>query len=254
MSIVLECVGIQKSFGGVMATQGIDLAVSAGEIVGVIGANGAGKTTLLNIVSGHLRPSAGKVLFQGIDVTGMPPRRLVRKGIARSFQIPQLFARSTARANVMLALSLLCEPQSALMRSFEDRRLAANADRVLASHGLGRHADVVVGQLPQGVRKLLDIAMATCAEPSLVLLDEPTSGVSSEEKHGLMRGLAQRFMSARMTVVFIEHDMEIVREYASRVVALYDGRIISDGPAEAVFANEQVVQLITGHSKQHAKN
>lgn len=254
MSTVLECVGIQKSFGGFLATQGIDLAVSAGEIVGVIGANGAGKTTLLNIVSGHLRPSAGKVLFQGIDVTGMPPRTLVRKGIARSFQIPQLFVRSTARQNMMLALSLLCEPQSAIMHRFEDESLAADADRVLASYGLARHADAVVSQLPQGVRKLLDIAMATCASPSLVLLDEPTSGVSSEEKHSLMKGLAQRFSAAKMTVMFIEHDMEVVRAYASRVVALYDGRIISDGPADFVFADEQVVQLITGHSKQHMKN
>ncbi|WJR79233.1 ABC transporter ATP-binding protein [Bradyrhizobium sp. NP1] len=254
MSLVLECVGLQKNFGGFRATQGIDLSISRGEIVGVIGANGAGKTTLLNIVSGYLRPSAGQVLFLGADVTGMSPRSLVRRGIARSFQIPQLFVRSTARQNIMLALALLCEPRSAMLRGFDDERLARCADNILNSYGLASHAGSVVDKLPQGVRKLLDIAMATCAEPTLLLLDEPTSGVSSEEKNDLMRSLARRFSVAGMTVLFIEHDMEIVREYASRVIALYDGRIISDGTADTVFADEQVVQLITGHRNKNARS
>jgi branched-chain amino acid transport system ATP-binding protein len=254
MTSLLECVGVQKQFGGVVVTKGIDLAIKSGDVVGIIGANGAGKTTLFNIVSGYLRPSVGKVLFQGNDVTGLPPRVLVRKGIARSFQIPQLFQRSTARQNMMLALALLVEPQSSIMKNFEDAGLAADADRVLVSYGLGRHSDTVVSKLPQGVRKLLDIAMATCANPTLVLLDEPTSGVSSEEKHELMRALAQRFMATSTTVVFIEHDMEIVREYASRVIALYDGEIISDGAADKVFADKRVVQLITGHSTSTQKN
>lgn len=254
MTSLLQCVGVQKRFGDFLATQGIDLAVESGEVVGIIGANGAGKTTLLNIVSGYLLPTAGKILFQGNDVTGLPSRILVRKGIARSFQIPQLFARSTARENMMLALALLVEPQSAIMHNFADERLADDAGRVLASYGLERHAETVVSKLPQGVRKLLDIAMATCANPTLVLLDEPTSGVSSEEKHDLMRGLARRFREMATTVVFIEHDMEIVREYASRVVALYDGKIISDGSADEVFADGQVVQLITGRSKRALKS
>jgi branched-chain amino acid transport system ATP-binding protein len=249
MTDLLECVGVQKRFGDFVASQGIDLKIRSGEIVGIIGANGAGKTTLLNIVSGYLRPSGGKVLFLGDDVTGLPPRVLVKKGIARSFQIPQLFGRSTALQNMMLALALLVEPQSSIMHTFEDDRLASDARRALASHGLAQHADIAIGKLPQGVRKLLDIAMATCAQPILVLLDEPTSGVSSEEKHGLMRGLAHRFKASSTTVVFIEHDMEIVREYASRVVALCDGKIISDGPADEVFADVNVMQLITGHSK-----
>jgi branched-chain amino acid transport system ATP-binding protein len=249
MTDLLECIGVQKRFGDFLAAQGIDLKISRGEIVGIIGANGAGKTTLLNIISGYLRPSAGKVLFLGSDVTGMPPRALVRKGIARSFQIPQLFARSTALQNMMLALALLVEPRSSIWHNFEDERLAGDARRALACHGLEQHANVTIGKLPQGVRKLLDIAMATCAHPTLVLLDEPTSGVSSEEKHGLMRGLAERLKALSTTVIFIEHDMEIVREYASRVVALHDGKIISDGSAHEVFADENVMQLITGHFK-----
>jgi len=184
----------------------------------------------------------------------MPPRTLAKKGIARSFQIPQLFGRSTALQNMMLALALLAEPRWSILHNFEDKRLADDARCALAANGLEQHADVNIGSLAQGVRKLLDIAMATCADPILVLLDEPTSGVSSEEKHGLMRGLMQRFAAASTTVAFIEHDMEIVREYASRVVALYDGRIISDGSAAEVFADESVMQLITGHSRPTRTN
>ena len=254
MTDLLECIGVQKKFGDFVAAQGIDLKIRRAEIVGIIGANGAGKTTLLNIVSGYLRPSAGKVLLLGHDVTGMPPRTLAKKGIARSFQIPQLFGRSTALQNMMLALALLAEPRWSILHNFEDKRLADDARCALAANGLEQHADVNIGSLAQGVRKLLDIAMATCADPILVLLDEPTSGVSSEEKHGLMRGLMQRFAAASTTVAFIEHDMEIVREYASRVVALYDGRIISDGSAAEVFADESVMQLITGHSRPTRTN
>jgi branched-chain amino acid transport system ATP-binding protein len=249
MSAVLECVGVQRSFGGFLATNGIDLKVEAGEFVGIIGANGAGKTTLLNIVSGYLKPTAGRIMFAGQDVTGTPPRRLARAGVARSFQIPQLFPRSTARENMMLALSLLREPQSAILRSFNDDRVAAEADQVLASYGLGQHADALVSHLPQGVRKLLDIAMATCASPKLVLLDEPTSGVSSEEKNDLMKTLSDRFRASGTTVVFIEHDMDIVGEYASRVVALFEGKVICDGLPDVVFADAQVIQLITGRSR-----
>lgn len=246
MSYVLECKGVQKKFGELLATQGIDLGVRSGEFIGVIGANGAGKTTLLNIVSGYLTPSAGQVFFQGEDVTGVPPRILVRRGIARSFQIPQLFPRSTVVENMMMALSLLAEPQSSLMKRFDDDRLADAAMNIIASYGLGQFAHAAVGKVPQGVRKLLDIAMATCAYPTLVLLDEPTSGVSSEEKNALMGQLANRFKSASTTVIFIEHDMEIVRTYASRVVALYDGKVIADGSADEVFSDEQVISLITG--------
>lgn len=246
MTCVLECKGVQKRFGDFLATQGIDLGVRSGEFVGIIGANGAGKTTLLNIVSGYLTPSAGQVLFQGEDVTGVPPRILARRGIARSFQIPQLFPRSTVVENMMMALSLLGEPQSSLMKRFDDDRLARAAMEIIASYSLGQFAHAAVGKVPQGVRKLLDIAMATCAKPTLVLLDEPTSGVSSEEKNALMGQLADRFKSASTTVIFIEHDMEIVRTYASRVIALYDGKVIADGSAEEVFSEDQVMSLITG--------
>ncbi|MDI4237139.1 ABC transporter ATP-binding protein [Bradyrhizobium sp. Arg237L] len=246
MTDLLHCTGIQCRFGDFIATKGIDLSVKHGEIVGIIGANGAGKTTLLNIISGYLKPTAGRVMFRGTDVTGMPPRALARRGIARSFQVPQLFASGTARENMMVALSLLVDPRSALLRRFSDRGLFDKAQRLLEDYRIGEHADAVVAHIPQGVRKLLDIAMATCASPALVLLDEPTSGVSVDEKNDLISRLIERLRKTSTSVIFIEHDMEIVREYASRVIALYDGRIIADGDVAEVFADRDVVRYITG--------
>lgn len=249
MTELLQCIGLQRKFGDFLAAKGIDLTVRRGEIVGIIGANGAGKTTLLNIVSGYLRPTAGRVMFGGDDVTGLAPRVLARRGIARSFQVPQLFAGSTARENMMIALSLLAEPHSALLKRFAARELSDGAQRLLETYGIEKHADVAVANIPQGVRKLLDIAMATCADPQLVLLDEPTSGVSSDEKNDLLFRLIERFRAALTTVIFIEHDMEVVREYASRVVALYEGRVIADGSAADVFADQNVIRFITGNAK-----
>jgi branched-chain amino acid transport system ATP-binding protein len=243
---LLQCAGVQRRFGDFVATKGLDLTVGHGEIVGIIGANGAGKTTLLNIVSGYLKPSAGRVLFRGEDVTGLPPRTLARRGIARSFQVPQLFGSCTARENMMIALSLLVEPHSSLLRRFAGDALTDRAQRILDAYGIGKHADAIVANIPQGIRKLLDVAMATCASPDLVLLDEPTSGVSADEKNDLVSRLIGRFRGTSTAVIFIEHDMEIVREYASRVVALYDGRIIADGDARDVFADGDVVRFITG--------
>jgi branched-chain amino acid transport system ATP-binding protein len=252
MRALLECRGVSKSFNGLAATTGIDLSVAAGEIIGIIGANGAGKTTLLNMISGYLRPSAGSIRFDGHDVTGLEPRILTRRGIARSFQVPQLFLEATVRENMMLALSLLVRPRSELLHRFSNEVLALEADRALEHYDIQRHAHVTVRTVPQGVRKLLDIGMATCGEPLLILLDEPTSGVSSEEKHSLMRRLMSRLRARSTTTIFIEHDMEIVKEYASRVVALFDGRVIADGEPDVVFRDNEVLRLIVGRTHSPA--
>lgn len=246
MNDLLQCIGVQCRFGDFVATRGVDLSVRESEVIGIIGANGAGKTTLFNIMSGYLTPTEGRVWFRGVDVTGVPPRVLARRGIARSFQVPQLFGSNTVCENMMIALSLLAEPRRSLLQRFSDRSLTDRARYILNEYGIAEHADAVVVKVPQGVRKLLDIAMATCASPDLVLLDEPTSGVSAEEKDALVSRLIGRFRERLTTVIFIEHDMQVVREYASRVIALYEGRIIADGDAADVFADPDVVRFITG--------
>jgi len=249
VTLLLQCRDVSKSFNGLSAAAGISLSVGAGEIVGIIGANGAGKTTLLNMISGYIRPTSGSILFNGEDVTGIEPRVLTQRGIARSFQVPQLFLNATVRENMMLALSLLVQPRSKLLRDFGDQGLVEDVDRMLQHYDIQRHAHTVVRSVPQGVRKLLDIGMAICGQPSLVLLDEPTSGVSSDEKHELMRRLMGRLRADATTTIFIEHDMEVVREYASRVVALYDGQVLADGQPGDVFSKEEVLRLIVGKTE-----
>ncbi|UOM37172.1 ABC transporter ATP-binding protein [Acuticoccus sp. I52.16.1] len=246
MTPILECRDIAKSFGGFAAASGIDLKVGEGDMVGVIGSNGAGKTTLINIVSGYLKPTKGKVFFRGEDVTGVPARRLARKGIARSFQVPQLFTSATALENMMMALGLVARPRGEILARFDDAALKAAAHATLAEYGIDGAASSLVSELPQGTRKLLDIAMAMAAEPRLVLLDEPTSGVSNEEKNDVMQRLAERFRAHGTTVVFIEHDMDIVARFATRVVALTDGMVIADGTPSEVFAHAEVASVIVG--------
>jgi branched-chain amino acid transport system ATP-binding protein len=243
---ILDCVGIGKSFDGLQAAKGIDLSVDKSEMLGVIGANGAGKTTLLNIVSGYLKPSTGRVCLRGEDVTGLAPRQIKHKGVGRSFQIPQIFDRSTMLENVMLALSLACDRSWTRLRPFDNEMRAKEAYEILDALGIAQFAETTAGALPHGVRKLLDIALALTAKPDLVLLDEPTSGVSTEEKNAVMTTLWDGFARNQTTVVFIEHDMELVGRYATRVVALHEGEVIASGSPDKVLLDAQVVRVIRG--------
>lgn len=244
MTSVLKCVGVSKSFDGVAAASGIDLNVKRGDVLGIIGANGAGKTTLINMISGYLKPSAGSIHLKGEDVTGMAPRSICKKGVGRSFQIPQLFDSKTVQENVLFALGAAHD--DIWQRFSTPARHCNQARSILNEFGIDSYRDTLVSSTPQGVRKLLDIALALCAEPSLVLLDEPTSGVSSEEKIVLMETLWRSFSGTGVTVVFIEHDMELVRQYAGTVAALYAGEVIAHDKPDAVFNNSEVHQKICG--------
>lgn len=245
MSPVLEARGLKKSFGAVVAADDVSLSVPLGQRVSLIGSNGAGKTTFVNMVTGYLRPDAGTILLEGRDVTRLSPRQITRLGVARSFQIPQLCLDMTALDNMLVAAAC-SEGALSFVAAAHTPEKIDRAIGLLERFALAEHADRRVAELPGGVRKLLDIAMALTGHPKLLLLDEPTSGVSVEEKFPMMDTIVHALSRERVTVIFVEHDMDIVTRYSDRVVAFYSGRIIADDPPDAVLSDEQVQRYVTG--------
>jgi len=246
VAALLEACALSKTFGAVVAAADVNVTVSEGEIAGVIGANGAGKTTFINMVTGYLEPTAGTIRFRGRDITGMPPRRVVREGICRSFQVSQLFRELTVLENMLIALGMLRERRLAWFAPLHTPGREREAREALANYTIDAYAEHAVATLPQGVRKLLDIAMATVGKPALTMLDEPTSGVAVEEKFALMDALMAPLRATGGGCLFVEHDMEIVERYASRVIAFYDGRILADGPTAQVLGDSEVRKYVIG--------
>ena len=250
---VLSAQGLQRTFGAVVAAADVNIDVAAGERLCLIGSNGAGKTTFVNMITGYLKPSAGHIFLAGEDITQRTPREITRKGVARSFQIPQLCLPMTVLDNVLTALH--CgRGNSQFLKNARDRESVDHALDLLTRFGLAQHAARPVLELPGGVRKLLDIAMALTGQPRVLLLDEPTSGVSADEKFSTMdtvMGAIERSSgSAPVTVIFVEHDMDIVQRYASRVAAFYSGRVIADGLAGHVLQDPEVQRYVTGSARQ----
>jgi branched-chain amino acid transport system ATP-binding protein len=243
---ILETRDLNKAFGAVIAAAAVNIRVEAQEIVGVIGANGAGKTTFINMVTGYLKPDAGTIFYRGRNITSLPPREITRLGICRSFQIPQLFAGLTVLDNMLVALGIAASRRIGFWRPLRSHARVEAADRILADYGLREVRDRAIAVLPQGIRKLLDIAMTTVGRPAIVLLDEPSSGISVDEKFPIMKTILAALQASQATVLFIEHDMEIVERHAARVVAFYDGRVIADGPTREVLADADVRQYVIG--------
>jgi branched-chain amino acid transport system ATP-binding protein len=245
---ILETEGLTKAFGAVTAASSISVRVEEDSIVGLIGGNGAGKTTFINLVTGYLRPTSGVVRYGGRDITGVAPRKLTRLGICRSFQIPQVFDSLTTYENLLVGLGIVSLGRRAFVggSALEGRTPEDVAGEMLERFRLVRYRNAPASELPEGVRKLLDIAMALAVKPRLLLLDEPTSGVSAEEKFALMDLVLGAIRAERVTVLFVEHDMEIVRRYTHRVLAFYDGRIIADGLPEAVLDDPGVRKYVVG--------
>ena len=246
MGTVLESRMVCKSFGAVTVATEVSLAIETAEILGVIGANGAGKTTFINMVTGYLKPDAGRILYFDKDITGRSPREITRLGICRSFQIPQLFSNLSVLDNALIACTVARHGEWQAWTEARSPAWIEDAEQVLARFALTEFRNQSAGTLAQGVRKLLDIAMATVGGPGLILLDEPTSGISVDEKFLIMDTLMAALRQAATTILFVEHDMEIVERYASRVVAFYDGRIIADGNCQEVLSDSDVRQHVVG--------
>jgi branched-chain amino acid transport system ATP-binding protein len=254
MPVILNAQNLTKSFGAVIAANEVSAAIEKDSVVGLIGTNGAGKTTFINIITGYIKPDRGCIAYEGRDITRLPPRDITRLGISRSFQIPQLYGSLSVFDNMMVGLGIVL--RNAGLAGYFSRGDAAVpgygrpakevAEHLLAQFGLledrRRNAQV----LPGGARKLLDIALAMVAKPRILLLDEPTSGVSAQEKFGIMKMVLEAVRAEGATVLFVEHDMEVVSRFAQRVLAFYDGRIIADAPPQAALADPQVKRYVVG--------
>jgi branched-chain amino acid transport system ATP-binding protein len=242
---LLETRGISLAFGGVVAAEAIDFRLQAGERLAVVGQNGAGKTTFINICTGHLAPSSGSVFFDGREVTGQSSRAITRLGVGRTFQLPQIFTAHTVRECLLLAASSVGRRRGFWV-ALEDAVDAQAVDATLDLLQLSSRAHDLAGSLPGGQRKLLDVAMALVLQPKLMIMDEPTSGVSSDEKHDLMRVLMGALDARQVTTIFVEHDIDIVRRYATRMCAWIAGRIAADGPPDQVLADPVVIRNVIG--------
>jgi branched-chain amino acid transport system ATP-binding protein len=253
VNAVLVASGVNRSFGAVIAAADLDVAIERESIVGLIGANGAGKTTFVNMVTGYLKPTSGAIRFDGHELTRLEPRRVTQLGVSRSFQIPQLFNTLSVRENLLVAVGIVAAAARAWAHSdLAPERAGAATDEMLERFGLGAYRDRPAGLLPEGVRKLLDVAMGLVTRPRLLLLDEPTSGVSADEKFAVMDLVMAAVRGAGVTVLFVEHDMEVVARYAARVIAFAEGRIIADGAPALVLRDAEVRRHVIGEADAHA--
>jgi branched-chain amino acid transport system ATP-binding protein len=242
---VLEVRGLGKSFSGFRAVSDVDITVETGQIAAVIGPNGAGKSTLFNLITGHLQPDSGSVRLDGRDITGAAPHKIVRMGVGRSFQRTNIFSKLTVFENLQAAFLV----HRGRGRDFWSKASALYRDEttsLLSSIGLVEQRDTVAGTLSYGNQKQLELGLALASDPALLLLDEPTAGMSATETHDTIR-LIERIAGERsLTLLFTEHDMDVVFQIAQKIAVLHQGRVIADGAPEEVRADPEVRRVYLG--------
>jgi branched-chain amino acid transport system ATP-binding protein len=245
MTPILSVSDLHINFGGVRAADGVNLEIYPHELVAVIGPNGSGKTTFLNLCTGYISPTHGSVTFEGHRITDLSPRQITRRGIARAFQIPQLFTGHSLIENVMLAIAARRGVWQA-MRPLAQPPYLEEARRMLGLLSLDEAADHPTDTMPEGIRKLADIAIALALNPRLLLLDEPTSGVSTAEKFPLMDKIVSVLRAEKITALFVEHDMDMVERYADRVLVWDSGRVIAAGAPAEILRSADVLERVIG--------
>ncbi len=241
----LEVTHLSKVFGGFHAVDDISFAIERGTINGVIGPNGAGKTTMFNLLTGYLRPSAGKIVFDGVDITGRRPNWLSQRGIARAFQITSVFPRLTVLESIECAVNAQKRLSGSLL--FSRRRIArTEAAELIEAVGLTHVRDAPAMSLSHGDQRTLEVTLALAIQPHLLLLDEPTAGMSPWETEHMVELVCKLARSHGLTVLFCEHDMDVVFNISDRVIVLHQGRVIVDDEPGAVRGNEMVVRVYLG--------
>lgn len=244
---MLEVSGLTKSFSGFVAVNGVSLSVQSGEIHAVIGPNGAGKSTLFNLITGHLACDEGEVRFEGQPITGLPPHAVVRRGIGRSFQRISVFPRLSVTENVQTAIVARDGREFCFWRPLLGSGLDATME-LLETVGLSDEADNLAGELSYGKQKQLELALSLAGEPRILLLDEPTAGMSPRETEDSIALIGRVVRERNVTLLFTEHDMTVVFGIASRISVLHHGEIIASGTPEEIRANAAVQEVYLGRS------
>ncbi len=249
---LFQAEGIGIHFGGIRAVEGVSFEVQAGEVFSIIGPNGAGKTTIFNLISRIYDPSTGRLVFDGQDITRLPPHRIASLGIARTFQNIELFANASLLQNLLIGRHTHSTagilPQLAFLPSvrraeIEHRR---RAEEVIAFLGLQRYRDALIANLPYGVRKVVELGRALCTEPRLLLLDEPSSGLNVEETEEMAFWIEDIKKDLGVTIIMVEHDMKLVSAVSDRVLALNYGRILAMGTSAEVQGDPEVIRAYIG--------
>lgn len=243
---MLSVEGLSKNFGGVVAMRDVSLEFPTGSLTAIIGPNGAGKTTFFNLISGHLRANSGRVIFDGEDVVKWTSLRIARQGICRAFQVASLFPRLTVRESLAAAVAAHRGETWGLARRFPSTPAHDRAVEIMEMVGIAGHADTISSYLPHGDQKLLDVAMALAMEPKILLLDEPTAGMAVEERWQMINKVKALWESGGLTVIFIEHDMDIVFSIAERIHVLKYGQVLASGNAEEIRNDQQVIDAYLG--------
>ena len=244
---LLRTVELRKRFGALNACDGVNFTVEKGEFLSLVGSNGAGKTTLVNLITAHLLPDSGQILFEDRDITTMTVAARIKAGIARSFQLVNLFDGLSVFDNVALAI-FARDGKTAKIAALaaSDTEVRRETREVLAEFGLAAKSELLAGELAQGERKLLDVAVAYALRPKLLFLDEPTSGVSTRDKTQIMDTVSSVVRAGTVTAVVIEHDMDVVFRYSDRIVMMHEGRFLADGTPEEIKANNEVASILLG--------
>ena len=248
----LEVDSLVKRFGGVAAINGVTLDFPDGSLTAVIGPNGAGKSTFFNLISGAMPPDEGRIRLDGEDITGMAQGAIVRRGIGRAFQVASFFPTMTVAENLMAAVAAHRGQWAGLGRRFPPPGARVRALEVADLVGLADIADTLSATLSHGDQKLLDIALALALDPKVLLLDEPTAGMGPDERWRMIKRVQRLWETQKLTLVFIEHDMDIVFQVAQTIRVLCYGEVLAEGTPAAIRANPEVIRAYLGTEEQPA--